>query len=118
MLQSMSTHGVSVQHIYAQYEWTIAHDEVWLCVVESGDAGTGGNLLLRADKQASKSGPTRPSGLVVKNKKEVYRDRIVYICSISKEKYSRLYKSEIIVMTRMKTTLLICRHSSLSLATP
>src|SRR5258708_40006933 len=55
-------------------------------------------------EQASKSSPTRLSGLIVKSEKEVYRREEYLSVACTKKEYSRTYKSEIIAMTRMRTT--------------
>jgi len=68
------------------------------------------------NKQSSKNRPTRPGGLVVKSEKEVYL-REWYLSGAYLRKVA-CNKSEIIAMTRMKTILFSCRHSSPGLATP
>lgn len=78
----------------------------------------GRQFAAACDEQASKSSPTRRSGLVVKSEKEVYRREEYLSGAYLRKSMVALLRARIIAMTRMKTTLFSCRHSSLRLATP
>lgn len=71
----------------------------------------GNQLLLRAmSRKAKKPYEAKWAG---SEERISSLQRVVPICSLSKEEYGRTYKSEIIAMTRVKTTVFSCRHSSL-----
>ena len=78
----------------------------------------GRQLAAARDERASKNSPAKRSGWFCEERKRSLQKKRVPLCSLSQEEYGRASKSEIIVMTRVKTTLFSCRHSSLRLATP
>lgn len=72
----------------------------------------GNQLLLRAMSRKAKK-PYEAKWAGSEERISSLQKRVVPICSLSKEEYGRTYKSEIIVMIRVKTTAFSCRHSSL-----
>ncbi len=73
----------------------------------------GRQFAAACDEQANKRSPTRRSGLVGKSEKAVYRREEYLSVVYLRERMVALHKSGIKAMTRMKTTLFSCRHSSL-----
>jgi hypothetical protein len=78
----------------------------------------GGQFAAACNEQASKTSPTRRSGLVVKNEKEIYRREEYLSVVYLRKSIVALLRARIIAMARMKTTWFSCRDSSLRLATP